>query len=127
LFTTGWLAQRIGIARLLLKKNAEIFFFDEPTSAMDAVTESEITQLMRTLTKGKTTLTIAHRLMTIQNTDRVFALQDGKLREEKRTHQERLAAGGLYATFWNAAQQIRQRPSITALQSANASGELRIS
>ncbi len=93
--------QRIGIARLLLR-DASILILDEPTSAMDVITEAEITEQIDTLADSKTRLVIAHRLSTLQNADRIFCVSNKGLMEEKGNHEERLRLGGIYATFWNA-------------------------
>jgi ATP-binding cassette subfamily B protein len=87
--------QRISLARAFLK-DAPILVLDEPTSALDAENEGMILESLRNLMRGRTTLIVAHRLKTIQQVDRIFVLQDGKL-VESGTARELTAAGGYYA------------------------------
>jgi ATP-binding cassette subfamily B protein len=70
------------IARGLLKKDAEIFLFDEATSSLDAETEKALTQELDILMKGKTVIYCAHRLSSIINVDKIHVLKDGKVVEE---------------------------------------------
>ena len=87
--------QRISIARALLK-DAPILILDEATSHLDAVNEQQVREALRRLMEGRTTLVIAHRLSTVRDADRIVVLDSGRLVEDG-THQELLAAGGLYA------------------------------
>lgn len=93
--------QRIGIARAFLK-NAPILLLDEPTSALDPETESEIMKTIFELMKGRTTLIVTHRIATVHQLDHIVVLQDGALSEQG-SGKELLAAGGLYARLYKAA------------------------
>ena len=96
---SGGQKQRIAIARLFLK-NPPILLLDEATSALDNESEILVGQSLDKLAKGRTTLTIAHRLTTIQNADRILVLgQDGI--EEEGSHEQLLAKGGIYFRIWN--------------------------
>ena len=96
---SGGQKQRIAIARVFLK-NPPILLLDEATSALDNESEILVGQSLDKLAKGRTTLTIAHRLTTIQNADRILVLgKDGI--EEEGSHQELLARKGIYYRLWN--------------------------
>jgi ATP-binding cassette, subfamily B, multidrug efflux pump len=90
--------QLIGLARALVYA-PDILILDEATSNVDATTEAEFSRRLRELTAGKTVLTIAHRLISAAEADRILVLHHGELVEEG-THQELLASGGLYARLW---------------------------
>lgn len=92
---SGGQAQRLAIARALLK-DAPIILLDEPTSQMDAETESLIQQALTELTQNKTVLMVAHRLSTVQRADKIIVLAQGHV-VEIGTHESLLKAGGLYA------------------------------
>ena len=81
-------------------KNPRILLLDEATSALDNESEILVGQSLDKLAKGRTTLTIAHRLTTIQNSDRILVLgQAGS--EEEGSHAELLARQGVYYRLWN--------------------------
>ena len=96
---SGGQKQRISIARVFLK-NPPILILDEATSALDNESEVLVNRSLEALAKGRTTLTIAHRLTTIQNADRILVLGKEGI-EEQGTHAELLAKKGVYFRLWN--------------------------
>ena len=99
---SGGQKQRISIARAVLK-NAPILILDEATSSVDTETEFLIQQALERLMAGRTTVIIAHRLSTIRKADKIVVLE-GRHIAESGTHEELLAAGGLYKKL-NSVQQ----------------------
>ena len=95
---SGGQKQRISIARVFLK-NPPILILDEATSALDNESERLVQQSLERLTKGRTTFTIAHRLTTIKNADRILVLTENGI-EESGNHKELLEKGGLYSEFY---------------------------
>ena len=96
---SGGQKQRISNARVFLK-NPPILILDEATSALDNESEVLVNRSLEALAKGRTTLTIAHRLTTIQNADRILVLGKEGI-EEQGTHAELLAKKGVYYRLWN--------------------------
>jgi ATP-binding cassette, subfamily B, bacterial len=90
--------QRITIARALLR-DAPILILDEPTSALDVATEAVVMAAIETLTAGRTTLIIAHRLSTVRHCDRIIVLRDGTIVEQG-TFPDLLRRGGQFAEFY---------------------------
>ncbi|NMA55627.1 MAG: ABC transporter ATP-binding protein [Firmicutes bacterium] len=95
---SGGQKQRISIARIFLK-DPPILILDEATSALDTVTEIKIQESFEQLSKGRTTLVIAHRLSTVQNADKIIYLDETGIREQG-THEELLRRGGYYASLY---------------------------
>ena len=95
---SGGEKQRIAIARAFLKK-APILIMDEPTSAVDAITESKIFQALNHYAKGKTVFLISHRLSTLKHADQIITIKDGVI-VEKGTHQSLLAEDNVYADLY---------------------------
>lgn len=100
---SGGQKQRISIARVFLK-NPAILILDEATSALDNESEHIVSQSLERLAEGRTTLTIAHRLTTIQNADRILVLSGGRIQEEG-DHKELLAQKGIYYQLYMSAQE----------------------
>lgn len=96
---SGGQKQRIAIARVFLK-NPPILILDEATSALDNESEILVGQSLEKLAHGRTTLTIAHRLTTIKDYDRILVLGAEGI-EESGTHDELLAKKGVYYRLWN--------------------------
>lgn len=100
---SGGERQRIAIARAVLK-DAPILLLDEPTSNVDAENEAIIQKALDRLTEGRTVLTIAHRLSTVRNADRIMVMEHGRV-VEAGTHNQLLDKQGVYANLI-AAQRV---------------------
>ena len=95
---SGGQKQRVSIARVFLK-NPPILILDEATSALDNESERLVQRSLEKLAKGRTTFTIAHRLTTIKNADRILVLTEKGI-EESGTHRELVEAGGIYSELY---------------------------
>lgn len=95
---SGGQRQRVAIARAILK-NAPIVLLDEATSSLDVETEQGVMRAIRRLAEGRTTLTIAHRLATIMDSDEILVMLEGRI-AERGTHQQLLDKGGWYARMF---------------------------
>ncbi|TKI55676.1 ABC transporter ATP-binding protein [Brevibacillus antibioticus] len=97
---SGGQKQRLAIARMFLK-NPPILILDEATSALDTETEAAIQQSLQELSKGRTTLVIAHRLATIKNADRIIVVTEQGITEQG-SHDQLLAREGIYSRLYQA-------------------------
>ena len=95
---SGGQKQRISIARVFLK-NPPVLILDEATSALDNESERAVRGALKRLSAGRTTLTVAHRLTTIKNADRILVLTENGIGESG-THEELLRCGGVYAGLY---------------------------
>jgi subfamily B ATP-binding cassette protein MsbA len=108
---SGGQRQRIAIARGFLK-DAPILLLDEATSALDAESEAQVQAALARLMAGRTTLIIAHRLVTVRGADRIYVLDGGRVAESG-PHAALVARGGLYARLANA-QNLELPPEAAA-------------
>ncbi len=98
---SGGEKQRLAIARALLRQ-PDVIIFDEATSSLDSITEHEITETIKAISKAKPnliTILIAHRLSTIMHSDRIYVLEKGLISEQG-PHDALLEEKGLYAALW---------------------------
>jgi ATP-binding cassette subfamily B protein len=96
---SGGEKQRVAIARMVLK-DPRLLVLDEATSALDTVTERALQTAIRQITRGRTSLVIAHRLSTVVDADRLVVMEAGRV-VESGTHAQLLAQGGRYAHLWS--------------------------
>ena len=101
---SGGEKQRVAIARTMLK-GPPILVLDEATSALDSFTEREIQAALERVSKGRTTLIIAHRLSTVVHADEILVLDKGMI-VERGAHEALLARGGLYAGLWSRQREV---------------------
>ena len=87
-------------------KNPPIIILDEATSALDNESEFEVAAALRELAKGRTTLTVAHRLSTIRDSDRIYVLTEKGI-EEEGNHEQLLALDGIYAKLYRLAERMK--------------------
>jgi ABC-type multidrug transport system fused ATPase/permease subunit len=101
---SGGEKQRVAIARAFLR-DPLLLICDEATSALDSATERGIMASLEELSRGRTSVFVAHRLSTVRSCDKILVLSEGSLVEEG-SHEELMAAGGVYADMW--AMQVRR-------------------
>jgi len=95
---SGGQRQRLAIARAILK-DPPVLVLDEATSAVDNETEAAIQRSLEHISRGRTTIAIAHRLSTVRNAHRIYVMDRGAIVEHG-THDDLLAANGMYAALW---------------------------
>ena len=117
---SGGEKQRIALARLLLKAPS-IVVLDEATAHLDSESEAAIQRALKTALTGRTSLVIAHRLSTIREADQILVVDTGQIRE-RGTHDELLAAGGLYAELYRT-QFSRQLTPNGDLAASHSNGD----
>ncbi len=102
---SGGQRQRIALARAILR-NPPVLILDEATAAVDNETEAAIQRSLETITAGRTTLVIAHRLSTVRHADRIVVMDRGRIVESGR-HDQLIGAGGAYANLWRVQAGLR--------------------
>ncbi len=107
---SGGEKQRVAIARTILKAPA-ILVLDEATSALDTFTEREIQDALESVSRGRTTVVIAHRLSTVVGADEILVLDKGII-VERGTHEGLLAQSGVYAAMWNQQREVAEAEEI---------------
>ena len=94
-------------------KNPRILVFDEATSSLDSRSEQSILMALAEVSKGRTTLVIAHRLSTVMDADQILVMEHGQIKE-RGNHHALLAEGGLYAHLWALQQKESQESQVVA-------------
>ncbi|MEH6993682.1 ABC transporter ATP-binding protein [Neobacillus drentensis] len=97
---SGGQRQRVALARAILRQ-PPVLIFDEATSSLDGETEEKVQESLEQLIPGRTTITIAHRLVTVRNADKILLLDQGMVAEQG-THEELLALRGQYYELYKA-------------------------
>ena len=110
---SGGQQQRLAIARAILAA-PQILILDEATSNLDTESEQLIQASMATLLAGRTTFVIAHRLSTVRRADLILTMEDGRI-VERGTHDELMAAGGLYSEMVLRQMEVEGRPAEAVL------------
>ncbi|KPP83187.1 MAG: ATP-binding cassette, subfamily B, bacterial [Oceanicaulis sp. HLUCCA04] len=113
---SGGEKQRVGIARAILK-DPPILILDEATSALDSETEGDVQEALDEVMKGRTVISVAHRLSTIARADKIYVLHEGGIAEQG-SHDELTASGGKYAAMWD--RQIKAVEAARKIRAANA-------
>ncbi|WP_414471628.1 ABCB family ABC transporter ATP-binding protein/permease [Microvirga sp. M2] len=119
---SGGEKQRVAIARTILKA-PPILVLDEATSALDTFTEKEIQDALDRVSRGRTTLVIAHRLSTVIGADEIIVLDHGRI-VERGDHASLLELGGVYASMWNRQRQADEaRETLKRTEEEERAGE----
>ena len=120
---SGGEKQRVAIARTILKA-PPILVLDEATSALDSFTEGEIQDALDRVSRGRTTLVIAHRLSTVVNADQILVLDQGRI-VERGSHTVLLEKNGVYAAMWNRQNEVRRAEEVLRRAAAEEQGAMR--
>ncbi len=104
---SGGQCQRLVIARALLKQDGEIYIFDEATSNIDTESEEIIMHVIHELAREKTVILISHRLANVVDSDQIYFMKDGEIKE-KGTHQELMKLNGSYTQLYESQMQLEQ-------------------
>lgn len=96
---SGGEEQKLAVARAFYK-DAGLVFLDEPSAALDPLAEYQLNEAMKEVARDKTVLTISHRLSTTRNADYIYVMEKGQVVEQG-SHEELVAAKGVYAAMWN--------------------------
>ncbi|HZG74721.1 MAG TPA: ATP-binding cassette domain-containing protein, partial [Paenibacillus sp.] len=104
---SGGQKQRISLARMFLK-NPKVVLLDEATAALDNITEKEITESLKRFLQGRTVITVAHRIQSIQHYDKIVFLQDGKVAESG-SYQELVRKEGWFSRMLGEDGRIKER------------------
>jgi ABC-type multidrug transport system fused ATPase/permease subunit len=94
---SGGQRQRLSLARALIS-DPEVLILDEPTSSLDAVSEQQVQDALKSASRGRTTIIVAHRLASVRNADTIVVFDSGRVVEQG-THSELVQLGGLYASM----------------------------
>ena len=113
---SGGEKQRIAIARALLY-DPRILILDEATSSVDTESEQLIQSALGRIAEGRTTLSIAHRLSTLRDSDRILVVDDGNI-IERGTHEELLAQEGMYCRLVKIQTELSREPAVDSLASS---------
>ena len=122
---SGGEKQRVAIARTILK-SPPILLLDEATSALDSFTEKEIQDALDRISRGRTTLVIAHRLSTVIGADEIIVLDKGVIVERGR-HAELLEANGVFAAMWNRQREADQAREVLKRAETESEASYRVS
>ena len=111
---SGGQRQRIAIARAIIR-DTPILILDEPTSGLDSSSEQAVIEALDRLMEGRTSIVVAHHLSSIRHADVIFVIKDSELVEEG-THEELLAAGGVYSDLYRiqtceSAGELKEQPT----------------
>ncbi len=115
---SGGQRQRIGIARAIVR-NSPILMLDEPTAALDTESEKLVMEALERLMKGRTVVTMAQRLSTIRDSDKILVLKGGYVAEEG-SHEELVAKGGIYAELWGTQTSVPAAPAAAVAATATS-------